>query len=441
MQWRHRRGSAVASVAITVLLAAACTPERSTSIDPDSLPTLGAASGPASEAPAGPSTVRAPGRLAVLGSTGTLSTMKADGGDRVDIMVGDGVGLVALQPSWSPDGTRIAWVIREVDETVVRFAVAVAGPRGEDPVVTQVPTSPFYLSWAPTGDRIGFLGPGDGETTSVAFGVLDVAPDGSVGEPDMDVAGGSPFFYFAWTPQGRSVVAHAGADRLEDLDLQGDGTPVSDRPGQFATPAVSSNGRTVVYVERASGIQRLVASVRGGPPKVLVEGRGTLSFVLEPGGHRIAYQFLGPQDGDFFDRRPAEPDDGVRVVDLETGAIERATRVRAMTFEWSPMGGLLLALSPDSLATGVLPFRWHVWEEGHEPLLSPSHSPSVQVLREYAPFFTQYVQSSSQWAPDGSAFAYAAVDLENVPRILIQRSDFSKGPEVVSEGVYVTWSP
>ena len=67
------------------------------------------------------------------------------------------------------------------------------------------------------------------------------------------------------------------------------------------------------------------------------------------------------------------------------------------------------------------------------------HRPTVEVLREYAPFFTQYAQSTTPWAPDGSAFAYAAEDPSGLGRIIVQTLG---GPAVaIGPGVSVTWSP
>jgi len=406
--------------------------------EPRSTPTPTATSSAEPSPTSEPTTsVSAPGRLAVLGGDGSLYTVQPDGSARADLVEADGSEVSALQPAWSPDGDRLAWVVQEARDGVIGGAIAVAGPRGEDPIVTPTPFVPYYLSWSPTGDRVAFLGAGADPEVPVEMGVLDLRHEPARART---VAGGQPFFYFSWAPDGTRVLAHSGFDRLEEVDLSGQATRVSARPGLFATPAWSADGSTVVYAQRAGqGGQQLVAVVDGGRPKVLLEGRGALSFVLRPDGDAVAYQLLGEGDGDFFDRRPAQPDDGVRVVDVDTGVTKRATSNRAITFWWSPDSNRLLALAPEPAATGAIPFMWEVWDGGRAVQADGRHSPTLQVLRDYAPFFTQYAQSATPWAPDGSAFAFPVEDADGQGQIVVQEVDGEPVP--IGEGVYVTWSP
>lgn len=380
--------------------------------------------------------VSAPGRLAVIGADGSLYTARGDGSNRVELIAGEGTAITALQPAWSPDGDRLAWVIRETRGGTIGGAIVVAGPRGENPIVTRTPFVPYYVSWSPTGDRVAFLGPGSDPATPVEMGVLDTDVDNARART---VAGGEPFFYFAWAPDGRRVLAHSGFDRLEEVDLEGRSTSVSTRPGLFATPAWSADGRTLVFVERSGALQRLVAVVEGEPPQVLVEGSGALSFVLRPDGGAVAYQMLEEGEGDFFDRRATQPGDGVRVVELGTGVEQRATSIRAITFWWSPDGERLLTLAPEPESSGAIPFLWQVWDGRRVIVAEGRHSPTIELLRDYAPFFTQYAQSTTPWAPDGSAFAFPVTGPDGAGQIVVQ--EVGGKPVVIGSGVYVTWSP
>jgi Tol biopolymer transport system component len=389
---------------------------------------------PSDEAATAPAVISAPGRLAIVDVGGSLYTTRADGSDRVDLSSGSGP---ALQPAWSPDGDRLAWVEQRTSDTGVSGVIVVAGARGESRSVTRTPFMPYYLAWSPAGDRVAFLGAGGDPSAPVQMGVLDLTRRPATASA---IAGGRPFFYFAWAPDGRRVLAHAGFDRLEEVDLAGRTRSVSSRPGLFATPAWSADGRTVVYAERAGGgSQRLVAFVDGEPPLVLVEGSGALSFVLSPDGDSVAYQLLAEDDADFFDRRATAPGDGVRVVDLRTGATRKATSIRAITFWWSPDGERLLSLAPEPASPGAIPFLWQVWEGGDTVAAQGRHSPTIEVLRDYAPFFTQYAQSATPWAPDGSAFAYPAEGPDGAGRIVVQ--EVGGAPQPVADGVYVAWSP
>ena len=420
------------AMTVTALVMSACTisfGEPSTTTTPEPA----GPSAPETDAPT-IDAVSAPGRLAVIAADGSLYTVRSDGSDRVDMTAGGGL---AQQPAWSPDGARLAWVVQETNTSGVSGSIVVAGPRGQNPTVTHTPFLPYYLSWSPTGDRVAFLGSGGDPTKPVEMGVLDLTRTPPVARA---ITGGEPFFYFSWAPDGRSVLAHAGFDRLEEIDLTGRAASVSRRPGQFAAPAWSADGRTFVYAERAgAGSQRLVAVTDGGPAKELVSGDGSLSFVLRPDGGAVAYQLLGDDDGDLFDRRPTQPGDGVRVVDLRTGDVQLATSIRAMTFWWSPDGERLLSLSPVPGAPGAIPFLWQVWDGQRASDEQGRHSPTIQVLRDYAPFFTQYAQSTTPWAPDGSAFAFPEEAPGSTGRIVVQ--EVGQEPVEIGDGVYVTWSP
>ena len=397
-----------------------------------------AAPAPSASPSAQGSAVSAPGRLAIVDDSGALYTTLADGSDRVELAGAGDATLTASQPAWSPDGSLLAWVVSDPQSASITGTIVVSGPRGEDPIVTPTPFAPFYLSWSPTGDRVAFLGPGSDTRSSVQMGVLDLGE----GEPQVrPVTAGDPFLYFAWSPDGQGLLAHAGFDRLEQIDLAG-GEPSSltSRPGLFATPDWSDDGRTLVYVERGPrGVQRLVSVVDGERPVTLVKGKAALSFVLTPDGRSVAYQMLGERDGDLFDRRPTKPGDGVRVIDLRSGVDRRATSIRAMTFWWSPDGERLLTLAPEPASEGTIPFLWQIWDGRQVIDVAGRHSPTLVLLRDYAPFFTQYAQSTTPWSPDGSAFAFPVTAPDGSSQIVVQ--EVGGDPSVVGDGAYVTWSP
>ena len=77
-----------------------------------------------------------------------------------------------------------------------------------------------------------------------------------------------------------------------------------------------------------------------------------------------------------------------------------------MTFWWSPNGERLLTLAPEPGSTGAIPFLWQIWKRAPRDRSAGRHSPTLELMRDYAPFFTQYAQSASPWSPDSSAFAF-----------------------------------
>jgi TolB protein len=61
------------------------------------------------------------------------------------------------------------------------------------------------------------------------------------------------------------------------------------------------------------------------------------------------------------------------------------------------------------------------------------------MLQDTFPFFPQYAQSISFWSPDSSAFAFAGL-VDGDDGIWVQHLD-EDAPTMVSDGVWVAWSP
>jgi len=71
----------------------------------------------------------------------------------------------------------------------------------------------------------------------------------------------------------------------------------------------------------------------------------------------------------------------------------------------------------------------------------PTFVPSLSLLQDTTPFFSQYAQSWSMWSPDGAAFAFP-VDLPGSPNtILVQPSAPDARPYAIGHGTFVAWSP
>ena len=429
--------SAVAAMAVVVaLVTSACTISVG-GTDPSISEATAAPTATPSASPVGGRVGPSPsGRLAIVERDGSLSTSLPDGTDRTILFPGGG-NLTAAQPTWSPNGRRIAWVVQNAAAGPAGGAIAVSGAHGEDPEITPTPFVPYYLGWDPTGDTVAFLGSGGDPDVPVEFGVLTVGGDA---HPPTTIAGGSPFFYFAWGPDGDRIVAHAGVNRLEEIDLDGHSSRAIAKPGMFAAPAWSADGRTLAYVLRGpGGIQRLMVRTDDGPPRPVAQGLGVFSFLLRPDGRALAYQLLGRDDGPSLALAQATPSGGIWVADLASGQSERATDAPAMTFSWSPDGARLLALTPVPGADRPTPFSWQVWNGRSVTTVPGVHAPTLEYFRDYAPFFTQYAQNTTPWSPSGAAFAYATEGPDGLGRIVVQR--IGDDPVVVGSGVFVTWSP
>jgi hypothetical protein len=82
--------------------------------------------------------------------------------------------------------------------------------------------------------------------------------------------------------------------------------------------------------------------------------------------------------------------------------------------------------------------RWGVWSGGRVVTNGP-YQPSQTFGSEYLPFFDQYAQAFTPWAPDGSAFAFAGV-IDGTAGVYVQPADGGP-PTRVSDGEFVLWSP
>lgn len=375
-------------------------------------------------APAGPSEVAGlPGRLAIMDARGALVTANPDGSDEVVLAEIEPGRSDVRQPTWSPDGRRVAWVHVEVTETgALSAAMTVARSDGADPSEARTAVIPFYLSWDPTSSRIAYLG--SPSQNDIELGILEVA--GRSSESPLD--SGQPFF-LSWAPAGDELLVHVGEDRLERLGLDGSLTTVADRPGSFSAPVWTADGRSFVYASiGAEGERLVVRGARAGTERALVPFDGLVTFVVSPDGERIAFQVLEEQR--------ALP---LSVIDVGTGEIVEITDEPTAAYFWSPDGERLLFLDPDPDQERFW-YRWGVWD-GTSSFVTPRFVPSLLFVRDYLPFFEQYAQGLRLWSPDGSAFAYPGTNEDGEEGIWIQAALPDRAPVLVADGSFVAWSP
>jgi TolB protein len=354
-------------------------------------------------------------RLVVLDDDGNLVTLGSNGRDPLALTTGASDALVVRQPVPSPDGRFVAWA--EIRGAASR--VVIASRDDADRHEVELRFAPFYLQWDPTSTKIAYLG-------SVGSGIgLGVIEHATTEPTDRAVGGGQPL-YVSWSPDGTQMLVHVGSRDLGRTDFAHNLDRIDAVPGTFQAPVWLPDGREV-YVTRAGSLQHLVVA-RGGDQRVVATFRGGMLFDASPDGTRLAYRL----------DRPGGAQRGVFVVDVDGGRPTRATARETSAFFWSPRSDALLLMSVEPGAQVEQTHRWWMWDGRVRPVSRP-FLPTPTFFNDYVPFFDQYAQALTPWAPDGSAFAFAGM-IGRRAGIWVQPVDGSK-PTRVTDGQFVAWSP
>jgi Tol biopolymer transport system component len=374
-----------------------------------------------------------PGLLVVSRAETSIFTIKPDGSARTDL-VAEQSGLVAIQPTWSPDGTRLVWTEVDHMSEVPEPSIVTSGPRGENPERVPAPVAPFYFHWNPKGGQVAFLAGGPGGR--VDLGLLD---------GELRFLGGAQPYYFAWAPDGRTLLTHTDLETVALLTLDGRATTLAQTESRFQAPQWAADGTRLVYATGAppaTGGVRIGAFQTDGQEIVVTEIDGTVlsrlgpfagvaTFELSPDGRQIAHSVTPARDA--FNFGP------LVVTDLDSGEATTVSDQSVLAFQWSPLGDLLLYLIADEGPEHPT-FRWAVWngEQSSEysvVVLTPGFASS------YLPFWDQYSRSHTVWAPDGSAFAYTGLDGQGDSTVWVQLIGDDSEPRQIAAGDIVFWSP
>ena len=384
-----------------------------------------------------------PGRLAIT-ATGELVLTDPTGGSAEVI---DSAAFVA-QPTWAPTGEALAWTRADGGHAEVRIAsveMIAAEPEDRLEFVESIDLDDrpaIYLQWNTDSTRLGFLqaeDPQTADTPGIQLSTVVVA-DGKVSNL---VSAAS--VYFSWALDGSGVAVHQGSDVVVVPRLA-DAPPLARSEGWFTAPAwltpdtlLVATAGSLDRLDTATGEATSLLTLEGATEFVVNRTRSHVAF-LQPGAGYLTVQAPGP------DTAPDEQR-ALQVLDIATGDLAlvgpRAGEAAIpIAFEWSPDGSILAFFAPSTHRPDLL--RWYFWQlgpgGGHIVGASTAFTPSAVSVQQYLPFFAQYAQSATGWAPNSSAFAFAG-SIEAVSGIFVHVLGATPQSVYVGPGDYVTWSP
>lgn len=194
--------------------------------------------------------------------------------------------ITDVQPTWSPDGKKIAFVS---NRNKGYFQIWVMDADGGNPVRLTNGVRDVKPDWSPDGKKIaygGILHPKDLDNSPHVIFVTDA--DGKNERQLIDESGVSP----SWSPDGKRIAFVSGRDsninQIYVMDADGrHQRRITDDLADKLTPSWSPDGRRIAY---ASGNGIHVVDSDGKNQRKLTNGMGDEHPTWSPDSDAIAFQ-------------------------------------------------------------------------------------------------------------------------------------------------------
>ena len=311
--------------------------------------------------------------------------------------------------------------------------------------------NPFiYISWSPQSCdvdqqclRLAYLITEGKEVALHAVDIHNIENESTIQNTTIDL--GRPF-YLSWAPNGEKILGHIGGARryipeakivLYDLK-QNLRSERMDAPGPFLAPAWSPHKLQWLNVVDLDATQedsqlQLQISDLGGQQTIANVQTGT-EFVWSPDGKKVAFATRNPR-GPYF-----HP---IQIYDVEMGMITELTdlSLNVRAFFWSPDGKRIAYLHwLSSTVSSLMQWRAIDVATGQDrgfPAFNAAFGMNFMIGS-----FNQYAQSHRFWSPDGRFLVYVDMDLARTERIWLVDTLAPRNtkPILVGEGALGVWS-
>jgi Tol biopolymer transport system component len=267
-----------------------------------------------------PAVAAAPGRIAfasIIGVHRQIVTVEADGSSTMPL-----TDLAADQfhPTWSPDGTRVAFDAQGDGGETQIDVVDADGSNLQ--TLTEGPGWNYLPAWSPDGTRIAFVSSRDGNDEIYVMNADGTGQQRLTTNQDEDL---SP----SWAPDGTRIAFQSnreGFNRIYVMDIDGSGAFAFTDAESF-DPAWSPDGASIAFV-----------SAEDGNPEIYVmnaEGSGVTRLTDDPSADWNPSWSLDGSKVAFESDRDGEV--GIYVMNADGSDVHRLVDVQGCCPAWQPI--------------------------------------------------------------------------------------------------------
>jgi TolB protein len=243
--------------------------------------------------------VRSPGDPDINSAKADVFSMNPDGSDVVALTHAAKEGMVAAEPAWSSDGTKLA-IVQSTSDHFFAWAgtgdiVVIADGTGAKQLTSGLMDA--EPTWSPDGSRLAFvrgqgqalytIGSDGRDLYKLTVNTSGICSAGTILRPD-------------WSPDGREILFQRGCDGSDIWAISPDGTGlhlVSPSGFDASSPAWSPDGERIAFVHADA---LWIMDADGSNPRPVTECKlpscvGDSDPSWSPDGSRLA--FVRDEDG------------------------------------------------------------------------------------------------------------------------------------------------